>query len=85
LFIGITIGKAIAEPYGVDPIVTAITAVLLCYGFEIDSIYGHILELHGIKVKYSIWRLLWYIFSLKFTKFSEALNDIKNTYDKKEN
>lgn len=85
LFIGITIGKAIAEPYGVDPIVTAITAVLLCYGFEIDSIYGHILELHGIKVKYSIWRLLWYIFSLKFTKFSEALNDIKDTYDKKEN
>lgn len=85
LFIGITIGKAIAEPYGVDPIVTAITAVLLCYGFEIDSIYGHILELHGVKVKYSIWRLLWYIFSLKFTKFSEALDDIKNTYDKKEN
>ena len=84
LFIGITIGKAIAEPYGVDPIVTAITAMLLCYGFEIDSIYGHILELHGIKVRYSIWRLLWYIFSLKFTKFSEALEDIKNAYDKKE-
>lgn len=84
LFIGITIGKAIAEPYGVDPIITAITAILLCYGFEIDSIYGHILELHGVKVKYSIWRLLWYILTLKFTKFSEALEDIKNTYDKKQ-
>lgn len=81
-FLGITIGKAIAEPYGVDPIVTAITAMLLCYGFEIDSIYGHILELHGVKVKYSIWRLLWYILSLKFSKFSEALEDIKNIYDK---
>jgi len=85
LFIGITIGKAIAEPYGVDPIVTAITAMLLCYCFEIDSIYGHILELHGVKVKYSIWRLVWYILSFKFTKFSEALEDIKNTYDKKQN
>ena len=39
LFIGVTIGKAIAEPYGVDPIVTAITAMVLCYGFEIKPQY----------------------------------------------
>ena len=80
LFIGVTIGKAIAEPYGVDPIVTAITAMLLCYGFEIDSIYSHILELHGVKVKYSIWRLIGYILTLKFNKFAEAIEEIKDQY-----
>ena len=80
IFIGVSIGKAIAEPYGVDPIVTAITAMLLCYGFEIDSIYGHILELHNIKVKVSIWKLLAYILTLRFKQFSEVIEDISKQY-----
>lgn len=87
LFIGVTIGKAIAEPYGVDPIITAITAMLLCYGFEIDSIYGHILELHNIKIKYSIWKLLAFILTLRFKQFASAIEDISKQYEnnKKEN
>lgn len=87
IFIGVTIGKAIAEPYGVDPIITAITAMVLCYGFEIDSIYGHILELHNIKVKYSIWKLLAFILTLRFKQFANAIEDISKQYEnnKKEN
>jgi len=80
IFIGVTIGKAIAEPYGVDPIITAITAMVLCYCFEIDSIYGHILELHNIKVKYSIWKLLAYILTLRFKQFATVIEDINKQY-----
>ena len=87
IFIGVAIGKAIAEPYGVDPIITAITAMVLCYCFEIDSIYGHILELHNIKVKYSIWKLLAFILTLRFKQFASAIEDISKQYEnnKKEN
>lgn len=81
IFIGVTIGKAIAEPYGVDPIITAITAMLLCYGFEIDSIYGHILELHNIKMKYSFWKLLAFILTLRFKQFASAIDDINKQYE----
>ena len=80
-FIGVSIGKAIAEPYGVDPIITAITAMILCYGFEIDSIYGHILELHNIKTKYSIWKLLAFILTLRFKQFTSAIEDISKQYE----
>ena len=80
IFIGVTIGKAIAEPYGIDPVITAITSMLLCYGFEIDSIYGHILELHNIKVKYSIWKLIAFILTLRFKSFSAAIEDISKQY-----
>ena len=81
IFIGVTIGKAIAEPYGVDHFVTAITAMILCYGFEIDSIYGHILELHNIKIKYSIWKLLAFILTLRFKQFTSAIEDISKQYE----
>ena len=81
IFIGVTIGKAIAEPYGVDHFVTAITAMILCYGFEIDSIYGHILELHNIKIKYSIWKLIAFILTLRFKQFTSAIEDISKQYE----
>lgn len=82
LFIGITLGKGIAEPYGVDPIITAITAMFVCYGFEIDSIYGHILELHDIEKKYSLWRLIAFILTLRFKQFTSAIEDISKQYKK---
>lgn len=85
IFIGVTIGKAIAEPYGVDHFVTAITAMILCYGFEIDSIYGHILELHNIKIKYSIWKLIAFILTLRFKQFTSAIEDISKQYENNNN
>ncbi len=85
IFIGVAIGKAIAEPYGIDPIITAITAMVLCYCFEIDSIYEHILELHDIKVKYSIWKLLAFILTLRFKQFASAIEDISKQYENNNN
>lgn len=88
ILLGAVIGKAIGEPYGVDPIVVSITVMILCYCFEIDSIYGHICEIHGIKKRYSIWRILFKLLTLKFKDVGEAFknmseqkNQFKNTKD----
>ena len=43
---GAVLGKAIGEPYGLDPLVVSITVLVVCYGFEVDSIYGHIYYSH---------------------------------------
>lgn len=88
ILLGAVIGKAIGEPYGVDPIGVSITIMILCYCFEIDSIYGHICEIHGIKKRYSIWRILFKLLTLKFKDVGEAFknmseqkNQFKNTKD----
>lgn len=76
ILLGAVIGKAIGEPYGVDPIEVSITIMILCYCFEIDSIYGHICEIHGIKKRYSIWRILFKLLTLKFKDVGEAFKDM---------
>jgi hypothetical protein len=88
ILLGAVIGKAIGEPYGVDPMGVSITIMILCYCFEIDSIYGHICEIHGIKKRYSIWRILFKLLTLKFKDVGEAFKDMseqknqfKNTKD----
>lgn len=88
ILLGAVIGKAIGEPYGVDPIVVSITVMVICYCFEVDSIYGHICEIHGIKKRYSIWRILFKLLTLKFKDVGEAFKDMseqknqfKNTKD----
>lgn len=88
ILLGAVIGKAIGEPYGVDPIGVSITIMILCYCFEVDSIYGHICEIHGIKKRYSIWRILFKLLTLKFKDVGEAFKDMseqknqfKNTKD----
>ena len=70
------LGKAIGEPYGLDPLVVSITVLVVCYGFEVDSIYGHICTLHGVEKRYSIWKILWSIVTLKFNNLSEAFKDM---------
>ena len=76
VLIGATLGKAIAEPYGIDPIVTAITIMVFCYGFEIDSIYKHICRLHDIEPKYDLWDFLLMAITFKFKKLGYELADI---------
>ena len=73
---GAVLGKAIGEPYGLDPLVVSITVLVVCYGFEVDSIYGHICTLHGVEKRYSIWKILWSIVTLKFNNLSEAFKDM---------
>lgn len=88
ILLGAVMGKAIGEPYGVDPIVVSITVMVLCYCFEVDSIYGHICEIHGIKKRYSIWRILFKLLTFRFKDLGEAFkemaeqkNNFKNTKD----
>lgn len=88
VLLGAVLGKAIGEPYGMNPIVVSITIMVICYCFEIDSIYGHICEIHGIKKQYSIWKIIFKLLTLKFKDVSEAFKDMseqknqfKNTKD----
>lgn len=88
VLLGAVLGKAIGEPYGMNPIVVSITAMVICYCFEVDSIYGHICEIHGIKKRYSIWGILFKLLTLKFKDVGEAFKDMseqknqfKNTKD----
>lgn len=88
VLLGAVLGKAIGEPYGINPILVSVTAMILCYCFEIDSIYGHICEIHGIKKRYSIWKIIFKLLTLKFRELGEAFRDMaeqknnfKNTKD----
>lgn len=88
ILLGAVLGKAIGEPYGMNPIVVSITVMVICYCFEVDSIYGHICEIHGIKKRHSIWRILFKLLTLKFKAVGEAFKDMseqknqfKNTKD----
>ena len=74
--LGIAIGKAIGMPYGVDPLVVAVTVMLICYLLDLNSIYKHICRLHDIEPKYDIWDFLRMILTLKFKKFGYELWDV---------
>lgn len=78
VLLGAVIGKAIGDPYGLNPITVSITIMILCYCFEIDSIYNHICELHGVKKRYSIWVILWKLITFKFKDVGEAFQDMMN-------
>ena len=67
--IGIALGKAIAQPYGLDPLVVATTLLLVCYMFELNSIYKHICVIHDVIPKYDLWDFLLMIVTFKFKKF----------------
>nr|DAO34109.1 MAG TPA: holin [Caudoviricetes sp.] len=88
ILLGAVLGKALGEPYGIDPIVVSITVMVLCYCFEIDSIYGHICEIHGIKKRYSVWKILFKLITFKFKDLGEAFKDMveqKNNSKTKDN
>lgn len=88
VLLGAVLGKAIGEPYGMDPIVVSITVMVLGYCFEVDSIYGHICEIHGIKKKYSIWKILFKLLTFKFKDLGEAFKDMaeqKNNFKNNNN
>lgn len=80
--IGIALGKAIAQPYGLDPLIVATTMLLTCYMFELNSIYKHICTLHDVNPKYDLWDFLLMIITFKFKKFfvefMNILNQIKS-------
>lgn len=75
--LGAVLGKAIGDPYGLNPIHISVTAMILCYGFEIDSIYDHICTIHGIEKRYSIWSIFWKLITFKFKSVGEAFQDMR--------
>lgn len=77
VLVGAVLGKAIAEPYGIDPTVSAITVMIFCYGFELDSVYGHICSLHDLKKEYSIWELIWFLVTFRFVRFGNAFKSMR--------
>lgn len=79
--LGSILGKVLQEYYGLDAIVISVSVMILCYAFEIDSIYGHICAIHGIKKHYSIWKLIKMLFTLKFNSLKQAIDDM-NTQSK---
>lgn len=74
--LGSILGMALGEYYGFNSISISVSVILLCYAFEIDSIYGHICAIHGIKKHYSIWKLIGLVFSFKFKHLKESLGDM---------
>ena len=80
--IGIALGKAIAQPYGLDPLIVATTMLLVCYMFELNSIYKHICTLHDVNPQYDLWDFLFMVITFKFKKlfveFMNILNQIKS-------
>lgn len=76
--IGIALGKAIAQPYGLDPLIVATTMLLTCYMFELNSIYKHICTIHDVNPKYDLWDFLLMIITFKFKKFFVEFMNILN-------
>lgn len=72
ILLGTSLAMAIGEPYGLDPKIVSISVLLLCYLLEIDSIYDHICELHNIKKKISIWKVVRAIF-IRNNKLNEII------------
>lgn len=85
IVMGTVLGKAIGDPYGFDPIIIAVSIMILCYCFEIDSIYGHICTIHGLTKQYSIWKLLWLLISFKFKDLGSAFTYMKEQIKNRKN
>lgn len=77
-FLGMSFGK----PMGIEPITLASIVLILCYGFEIDSIYSHICVLHGVKKGFSIWKLLVYIITLRFSSLRDMITEFEQETNK---
>lgn len=79
LLVAAFLGMALGDPLGLKPVNIAMVSLLMCYGFEIDSIYSHICELHGVKNGISIWRIIIYLITLRFNKLKDVLSDLENS------
>lgn len=78
LLVAAFLGMALGDPLGLKPVNIAMVSLLMCYGFEIDSIYSHVCELHGVKNGVSIWRILILLITLRFNSLKDILSDLEN-------
>lgn len=77
LILGSVLGLAIFEPLGWATHTTT-AAIGLGFGcvWEVDSIVGHVCELHGVKNKFSIKRLIIAIIKKKDADVGEAVEEV---------
>lgn len=71
IIVGTSVGMAIGNPYGFNPMIVSCTLLALCYAFEIDSIYGHICQLHGVNKRLNIWKAIWLFITFRFSELKE--------------
>lgn len=74
IVLGTTLAMSIAMPWNIEPIYISAGILILCYAFEIDSIYSHICYLHGAKKEISIFKVIWLMLTLRF----KELRDLEN-------
>lgn len=76
LILGSVLGLAIFEPLGWATHTTT-AAIGLGFGciWEVDSIVGHVCELHGIKSKFSVKRFIIALIKRKDEDMGEAVED----------
>lgn len=77
LILGSVLGLAIFEPLGWATHTTT-AAIGLGFGcvWEVDSIVGHVCELHGVKNKFSVKRLIIAIIKKKDADVGEAVEEV---------
>lgn len=75
------LGKAIGEPLGVSSITTAAVTMLLACAWELDSIYGHICVLNGMKKDFSIRKIIFGWFKRK-ADIAEIVDESKQEEEK---
>lgn len=83
--LSMVLGEAIGKPLGIEPIIISTITMVLCCGFELDSIWSHICILHNIKKPVSMWKLLLYIFTLRFKEIKTDLLEIGDNIEKEIN
>lgn len=83
ILVGTSIGMAIGQPYGFNPMIVSCTILALCYAFEVDSIYGHICEIHNVNKRLNIWKAIWLVITFRFSELKE-LDKIKPVNDKED-
>lgn len=76
LILGVVLGKSVMEPLGVCGYVTC-SAVFTAFAalWEADSILGHVCDLHGVKARFSVKRMLIYLIKSRDRGLGDAVED----------
>ena len=78
LLLGVALGKGL-EPLGLEYVKAAAVGLCLAALFEVDSIAGHVCDLHGIKARFSIKRLFISLVKRKDKDLGEVVEDALET------
>lgn len=77
LILGVVLGKSVMEPLGLCGYVTC-SAVCTAFAalWEIDSILGHVCDLHGVRARFSVKRVIIFLIKSRDRRLGEAVEDV---------